>query len=110
MRALYRIFLFAVAAALFAMTAVQVGGAEAQTPSDKVTVLALDTQSLTSDKATAELTMSAVGLLLQLKKGQPFMFVFDDEFTDVAGSDGRGRGAFYATAGRGDGAAVHSPR
>ena len=28
---------------------------------------------------------SAVGLMLHLKEGHPFVFVFDDEFTDVAG-------------------------
>ena len=84
MRALYRVVLLAAAAALLIM-AVGGGGAEAQPRSDRVTVLAFDLKSLSSDAATVEMAKSAMGLLFQLKDGQPFIFVFDDEFTDVAG-------------------------
>ena len=87
MRALYRVSLLAATAALLLMmiAMVRAGGADAQPRSDRVAVIVLDLHSLAADEATADLARSAIGLLLQLKAGQPFVFAFDDEFADVAG-------------------------
>ena len=84
MSALHKVLLLAAAVALL-ITAIKVDGIEAQPRADTVTVLVFDLQSLSSDEATAAMVKSAVGLMLHLKEGHPFAFVFDDEFTDVAG-------------------------
>lgn len=92
MRALHsRVFLMAAAVALLLIIAITVGksiavgGAEANPRIDKVTVLVFDLQSIASDSEAIGMVESAMGLMFQLKEGQPFIFVFDDEFTDVAG-------------------------
>ena len=77
------IFFVAVAVAILLSTSPN--WAEAQTHSDKLTVLIFDRQSISSNVAGQELVNSLLGLLFRLKEGQPFVFIFSDDLADVRG-------------------------
>ena len=61
------------------------GGISAQAPSDKLTVVLIDGQSVAADPALDELVHSLLELLYHLKEGQEFAFVFTDDPATVYG-------------------------
>ena len=68
-------------------------GIVAQERPDRLTVIAIDRETISSDSASIELVKSLLGLLFHLKDGQAFQFVFTDDPTTLygpldAGDDG----------------------
>ena len=61
------------------------GEAEAQERSDKLTLFIVDRESISSDQATIDLVNSLLGLMFQLKEGQPFAVMFGDDLSEVYG-------------------------
>ncbi len=61
------------------------GHAQAQQPSDKITVLILDRTSFDGAQADSDLINSFLGLIFKLKEGQPFAFVALDDPTAILG-------------------------
>ena len=59
-----------------------------QRPLDRMTVVAIDRASIAGDDEALGLVRSALGLLIHLKSGKPFAFVFTD---DLAKPDGPAR-------------------
>ncbi|HAL46569.1 MAG TPA: hypothetical protein DCP37_02320, partial [Dehalococcoidia bacterium] len=58
--------------------------AQAQQPSDKITVLIFDRASFDGAQADSDLINSFLGLIFKLKEGQPFAFVaLDDPFATL---------------------------
>ena len=61
------------------------GEAEAQERSDKLTLFIVDRESISSDQSTIDLVNSLLGLMFQLKEGQPFAVMFGDDLSEVYG-------------------------
>ena len=59
--------------------------ARAQRPLDRMTVVAIDRASFAGDQAAQDLVKSALGLLVHLKSGKPFAFVFTDDLSNPMG-------------------------
>lgn len=75
--------LFMVGLALWGVTSA-VPAAQAQSPSDRVTVLIFDRQSIQSKQEHIDLINSFLGLFFKLKEGQPFVFIqLDDPVTSL---------------------------
>ena len=75
------------AAALAALTIALApfGFARAQSPLDRMTVVAIDRSSISGDEEALGLARSALGLLIHLKSGKPFAFVFTDDLSNPMG-------------------------
>ena len=75
------------AAALAALTVALApfGFARAQSPLDRMTVVAIDRSSISGDEEALGLARSALGLLIHLKSGKPFAFVFTDDLSNPMG-------------------------
>ncbi|MCH7802087.1 MAG: hypothetical protein IIC24_11180, partial [Chloroflexi bacterium] len=75
--------LFIVGLALWGVTSA-VPAAQAQAPSDRLTVLILDRQSIQGKQEHIDLVNSFMGLFFKLKEGQPFVFIqLDDPTTSL---------------------------
>ena len=61
------------------------GQAEAQVQSDNLTFLVIDRHEISSDQSKVDLVNSLLGLMFRLKEGQPFAFVFGDDFSNIYG-------------------------
>ena len=61
------------------------GQVEAQSQSDKLAFLVIDRHEISSDQSKVDLVNSLLGLMFRLKEGQPFAFVFGDDFSNVYG-------------------------
>ncbi len=61
------------------------GQAEAQSQADELTFFVIDRHEISSDQSKVDLVNSLLGLMFRLKEGQPFAFVFGDDFTNVYG-------------------------
>ena len=61
------------------------GHAEAQGQADKLTFFVIDRHEISSDQSKIDLVNSLLGLMFRLKEGQPFAFVFGDDFSNVYG-------------------------
>lgn len=59
--------------------------AEAQGQANKLTFFVIDRHEISSDQSKVDLANSLLGLMFRLKEGQPFAFVFGDDFTNVYG-------------------------
>ena len=59
--------------------------ASAQEPAERLTVVAIDRQAFSGDQDTEELLESLIALMLHLKHGQTFAFVFADDLSTVYG-------------------------
>lgn len=70
------------------------GTARAQRPLDRMTVVAIDRASFAGDQAAQDLVKSALGLLIHLKSGKPFAFVFTDDLSNPMGPLDSGATAF----------------
>ena len=68
--------------------------ARAQRPLDRMTVVAIDRASFAGDQAAQDLVKSALGLLIHLKSGKPFAFVFTDDLSNPMGPLDSGATAF----------------
>ena len=76
------------AAAIAALTVVALASsdfARAQRPLDRMTVVAIDRASIAGDDEALGLVRSALGLLIHLKSGKPFAFVFTDDLANPMG-------------------------
>ena len=93
MRKLSITMLAAVAVAL-TISLAAFGGAEAQRPLDRMTVVAIDRASLSGDQQAQDLAKSALGLLIHLKSGKPFAFVFTDDLANPMGPMDSGETVF----------------
>ena len=82
---LLSIFILLVALTLSVFLAGSSGEAEAQEQSDRLTMLVLDRQALSSNQSTVDLVNSLLGLMFRLKEGQPFALVFGDDLSTVYG-------------------------
>ena len=78
-------FILLIALAATVVLAGPHGEAEAQERSDKLTLFILDRQSISSDQSTIDLVNSLLGLMFQLKEGQPFAIMFGDDLSEVYG-------------------------
>ena len=84
MRILSKLILVVAVAASIVLSGTP-GQTHAQQQSDKLTVLILDRQSISSDKTTIDLVKSLLGLMFRLKEGQPFVFIFSDDISETYG-------------------------
>ena len=61
------------------------GQAEAQVQADRLAFYVIDRHEISSDQSKIDLVNSLLGLMFRLKEGQPFAFVFGDDFSNVYG-------------------------
>ena len=78
-------FILLIALAATVVLAGPYGEAEAQERSDKLTLFIVDRESISSDQATIDLVNSLLGLMFQMKEGQPFAVMFGDDLSEVYG-------------------------
>ena len=81
----FSITVLAAALAALIISFAPLGFAQAQRPLDRMTVVAIDRASLAGDQEAQELVRSALGLLIHLKSGKPFTFVFTDDLSNPMG-------------------------
>ncbi len=79
------IFTVLATVALLALGSVSSRTAEAQQSFDKLTVVAIDRYSISSGDANDQLVNTFLGLLCNLKEGEPVVFVFTDDLSDTYG-------------------------
>ncbi len=84
MRTSYKLMLLAAFAVLIAALT-PTGSARAQGLPDRLTVVMIDRESISRDSASLDLARSVIGLLLHLKEGQAFTFVFTDDLENTIG-------------------------
>ncbi|HCH10077.1 MAG TPA: hypothetical protein DEW32_12885 [Dehalococcoidia bacterium] len=80
MRLILLSVLFMVGFALWSVTSA-VPAVQAQTPSDRLTVLIIDRASIQGSQENIDLINSFLGLFFKLKEGQPFVFIQLDDPT-----------------------------
>ena len=79
------IFTVLATVALLALGSVSSRTVEAQQSFDKLTVVAIDRYSISSGDANDQLVNTFLGLLCNLKEGEPVVFVFTDDLSDTYG-------------------------
>jgi hypothetical protein len=84
MRLILVLALFIFGLALWGITSV-VPAVQAQVPSDRLTVVVFDRESIQANQENLELINSFLGLFFKLKEGQQFMFIQLDEPTTSLG-------------------------
>ena len=81
----FSITVLAAALAALIIALAPFGFARAQSPLDRMTVVAIDRSSISGDEEALGLARSALGLLIHLKSGRPFAFVFTDDLSNPMG-------------------------
>ncbi len=79
------ITVLAAAIAVSIIALAPLASARAQRPLDRMTVVAIDRNSLAGDQEAQDLARSALGLLIHLKSGRPFAFAFTDDLENPMG-------------------------